>query len=96
MNSKQRAHLRSLASNIEPIFQIGKASLTENQIKSIDEALEKRELIKISVLRTSDMDADEIMSELCECLDATEVCTIGNKVVIYRRSKSDKIKHIEF
>ena len=96
MNSKQRAHLRSLASNIEPIFQIGKASLTENQIKSIDEALEKRELIKISVLRTSDMDADEIMAELCENLGATEVCTIGNKVIIYRRSKSDKIKHIEF
>ncbi len=96
MNSKQRAHLRSLASNIEPIFQIGKASLTENQIKSIDEALEKRELIKISVLRTSDMDADEIMAELCENLGATEVCTIGNKVIIYRRSKSDKVKHIEF
>ena len=96
MNSKQRAHLRSLASNIEPIFQIGKASLTENQIKSIDEALEKRELIKLSVLRTSDMDADEIMAELCESLGATEVCTIGNKVIISRRSKSDKIKHIEF
>ena len=96
MTSKQRATLRSMASKIEPIFQIGKASLTDNQIKGIDEALEKRELIKITVLRTSELEADEIMAELCEELNATEVCTIGNKVVLYRRSKNDKIKHIEF
>ena len=46
MNSKQRATLRSIASNIEPIFQVGKGSLSENQITGIDEALEKRELVK--------------------------------------------------
>ena len=88
--------MRSMASQIEPIFQVGKASLTDNQIDAINDALEKRELIKITVLRSSDMDASEVMEELCDALNATQVCTIGNKVVIYRRSKNDKIKHIEF
>ena len=96
MNSKQRAFLRSAASSVEPIFQIGKGNLSENQIKGIDEALEKRELIKITVLKASELETSEVMSELCEKLGAEPVCTIGSKVVIYRRSKSDKVKHIEF
>ena len=94
MNSKQRATLRSIASNIEPIFQVGKGSLSENQIAGIDEALEKRELVKITVLRSSDLEPAEIMEELCDALGATPVCTIGSKVVIYRRSKNEKIKHL--
>lgn len=96
MNGKQRATLRSMASTLDSIFQIGKGNIGENQIKGIDDALEKRELIKISVLRSSEMDADEVLRELCEKLNATAVCTIGNKVVLYRRSKSDNVKHIEF
>lgn len=51
MTSKQRAYLRSLASNITPVFQVGKASLTPEIVTAVDEALEKRELIKISVLK---------------------------------------------
>lgn len=96
MTSKQRANLRSLASNIEPIYQIGKGNVTDALVKGIDEALEKRELIKITVLKGSDYDAKELLVELSEALSAEQVCAIGNKVVLYRRSKSDKIKHIEF
>ena len=51
MNSRQRAYLGSLANNIDPIFQIGKASLTPEIIEALDAALEKRELIKVSVLK---------------------------------------------
>ncbi len=94
--SKQRASLRSLAGNIEPIFQIGKGSLSENQLKGIDEALEKRELIKLSVLRNCEDDAKYLAVEIADAINATVVCTIGGKIVLYRRSKSDKIKHIEF
>lgn len=96
MNSKQRAALRAMASNIEPIFQVGKGNISENQLSGLDDALTKRELIKISVLKGSDLTAEEVMDELCADLNATPVCTIGNKVVLYRRSKSDKVKHIEF
>lgn len=96
MNGKQRAALRSMASTLDPIFQIGKGNITENQIQGIDDALEKRELIKISVLRSSEIEADEALAFLAEALKATPVCAIGNKIVLYRRSKSDKVKHIEF
>lgn len=94
--SKQRATLRSMASAIEPIFQIGKASLNENQLKGIDEAIEKRELIKLSVLRSCEDSARELAEEIAAEIGATVVCTIGGKIVLYRRSKSDKVKHIEF
>lgn len=96
LTSKQRAHLRAIAGNIEPIFQIGKQNLTDAQVDGICDALEKRELVKITVLRSAEDGAEEIMETLCARLDATPVCTIGSKVVIYRRSKSDKVKHIEF
>ena len=52
LNSKQRAYLMKMASSISPIFQIGKSSLTSEIIEAVDAALEKRELIKISVLKT--------------------------------------------
>ena len=96
MNGKQRAALRSMASTLDPIFQIGKGNISENQLQGIEDALEKRELVKISVLRSSEMEADEALAYLADALKATPVCAIGNKVVLYRRSKSDKIKHIEF
>lgn len=96
MNGKQRAALRSMASTLDPIFQIGKGNITENQIQGIDDALEKRELVKISVLRSSEIEADEALAFLADALKATPVCAIGNKIVLYRRSKSDKVKHIEF
>jgi len=53
MTSKQRAYLKSLASNISPIFQIGKLGLSNNTIIQINDALEARELIKITVLETA-------------------------------------------
>ena len=62
MNSRQRAYLGSLANNIDPIFQIGKASLTPEIIEALDAALEKRELIKVSVLKNCIDDPKEIAS----------------------------------
>ena len=64
MNSKDRAYLRSLANTIEPILQVGKAGINDNLIKQVDDALEARELIKITVLETSPEDAHEIAVEL--------------------------------
>ena len=64
MTSKQRAYLKSLASTMDPIFQVGKSSLTPELTKAVEEALDARELIKISVLKNCFDDPREIASIL--------------------------------
>ncbi len=94
--SKQRSNLRSLAQDIEPIGQIGKGGLSDNMIASFSDALEKRELIKITVLNNSEDDAKGISEELAKKLRAEIVCTIGHKIVLYRFSHKDGVKHVEY
>ena len=90
MTSKERAFLRAKASTEEAIFQIGKGGLNDNMINSLSEALNKREIVKITVLRNCDGDQKELMGQLCVALGAQPVCTIGNKIVLYRFSKELK------
>ena len=94
--SKQRAVLRGMAQTIEPIGQIGKGGLSENMIKTFSEALEARELIKITLLNNSDEDLKELAVELAKELRAELVCTIGHKIVLYRYSHKKGINHIKF
>lgn len=89
MTSKQRAYLKSLASVIDPIFQIGKASLTPQQIEAFDEALEKRELIKISVLKNCLDDPRSIAEVISERTHSEVVQVIGKKIIIYRPAKKN-------
>ena len=90
MTSKQRAYLRSLAMNIDPIYQIGKASLTPEFINGIREALEKRELIKISVLKNCADDPRELAETLAERTRSEVVQVIGKKIILYKESKEHK------
>jgi RNA-binding protein len=96
LTSKQRSKLRSIASNIEPITQVGKFGINESLIDGLDKAIEKRELIKITVLENSGLDTKEAGFEIAEKLDAEFVCATGRKLVFYRRSNNNKIEHIEF
>ena len=96
MTSKERKVLSGMGQKIDPIFQIGKNGLDGVIIKELSDALEARELIKISVLRNCDYTAKEIIGELCEELGADPVSCVGSKIVIYRRSSRKDIKHIEF
>ena len=89
MTSKQRAYLKSLASNITPIFQVGKASITPEMVNAVDEALEKRELIKLSVLKNCFDDPGEIAVTLAERTRSAVVQVIGKKIILYRPSKKD-------
>lgn len=89
MTSKQRAYLKSLASNITPIFQVGKASLTPEMVIAVDEALEKRELVKLSVLKNCFDDPAEIAATLAERTRSQVVHVIGKKIVLYRPAKKD-------
>lgn len=89
MTSKQRAYLKSLASTLNPIFQIGKASLTPEQIIAFDEVLEKRELIKISVLKNCLDDPKIIAETIGERTHSQVVQVIGKKIVLYRPAKKN-------
>lgn len=95
MTSKQRAQLKSIATNTKPIFQIGKGGINENMTLSIIDALFSHELIKISVLRSCDYSASELAKLLELKTGAETVCVIGAKIVLYKRSDKDGIKHIE-
>ena len=80
LTSKERAYLRSLANTMDPIFQYGKDGLSENFIKQIDDAIEVRELIKISVLENADADVKELAAEICEkahCQSVQICCSLG-------------------
>ncbi len=90
MNSKQRAYLKGLAMNMNPIFQIGKSSLTPEFCEAIREALEARELIKISILNNCDDDPKELGRILSERTGSELVQIIGKKIVLYKESKNNK------
>lgn len=90
MTTKQRAYLKGLAMKIEPIFQIGKASLTPELTQAVSDALEARELIKISVLKNCMDDPNELAQVLAERTRSQVVQVIGKKIVLYRESKEKK------
>ena len=92
MTSKQRSYLKGLAMNQEAIFQIGKSSLTPEFIRSVDEALEKRELIKISVLKNCADDPKELAQMLSERTKSQTVQVIGKKIILYRPAKKPRIE----
>lgn len=90
MTSKQRAYLKGLAMTIDPIFQVGKSSITPEFTSGINEALEARELIKINVLKNCMDDPKEIAQILSERTKSEVVQVIGKKIVLYRESKEKK------
>lgn len=90
MTTKQRAYLKGLAMTIDPIFQIGKASLTPELTQGISDALEARELVKISVLKNCIDDPNELGRILSERTHSELVQVIGKKIVLYRESKDKK------
>ena len=87
MTSKQRSYLKGLAMSLDPIFQIGKSSVTPENIAAISEALEKRELIKISVLKNCSDDSRTIAEVIAERTRSEVVQVIGKKIVLYKKSK---------
>lgn len=89
LTSKQRAYLGGEASTMSPIFQIGKASLTPELISALDEALEKRELIKISVLKNCADDPNEIAQVIAERTQSAVVKVIGKKIILFKQAKKN-------
>lgn len=94
MTSKQRAYLKGLAMTIDSIFQIGKSSLTPEITQAVDEALEARELIKITVLKNCLDDGRSIAEVLGERTHSQVVQVIGRKIVLYRPAKDKEKRKI--
>lgn len=95
MTSKQRAYLKGLAMNIDPIFQLGKASITPESTAAIAEALEARELIKVSVLQNCADDAKALAVILSERTHSEVVQVIGKKIVLYKAARDESKRKIE-
>lgn len=93
MTSKQRAYLKSLAMTMDPIINIGKSSVTPELVASVDEAIEKRELIKLGVLKNCVDDPKAIAETIAERTKSQVVQVIGKKIVLYRKNhKKPKIE----
>ena len=92
MTTKQRAYLKGLAMTMDPIFKVGNASMNPGLTEAIAEALEARELIKISVLKNCMDDPREIAETLAERTQSQVVQVIGKKIVLYKEGKDDKKK----
>ncbi|MFD3258341.1 ribosome assembly RNA-binding protein YhbY [Paenibacillus lentus] len=90
LTGKQKRYLRSLAHHLQPIFQVGKGGTNDQVIRHISEALERRELIKVSILNNNLDDPQEIAAELAEGAKAELVQLIGRTIVLYKESRDYK------
>ncbi len=90
LTGKQKRYLRSLAHHLDPIFQIGKGGVNDNMVKQINEALEARELIKVSILKNSLEEPTEAAEAFVQGTGAELVQIIGHTIVLYKESKENK------
>ena len=95
MTTRQRAKLRSMGTILEPIVHIGKEGINDNLCKQAWDALEARELIKVTVQKNAPLDARKACAELCQRVHAEPVQVIGNRFVIYRQAREDSKIRLE-
>ena len=95
LTSKQRAYLRGLANRLDATHQVGKGGVSPELVVAIDEALEKRELVKVSVLQNAELGAAQAAETLGGRTRSQVVQTIGGKLVLYRQAKDEKHRRIE-
>lgn len=94
LNSKERAILKSVASKTDAKLQIGKGGINENTITTINEVLDKDELIKIKILKNLDEELSSLSSEITKKTNSEVVYTIGNYIILYKKSTRKNIKHL--
>jgi RNA-binding protein len=90
LTGKQKRFLRAKAHHMDPIFQVGKGGVNENMIKQIADALEARELFKVSVLQNCEEDKNVVAEQLADGAGAEVVQIIGNTIVLYKESVENK------
>jgi len=90
LSSKERAFLKKLAHNLDPIVRIGKDGIDENVLKSIAEVVKKRELIKVKILQNSEVEvARELGNELASKTKSVFVDSIGRILIFFKANNKD-------
>lgn len=90
LTGKQKSYLRGLAHNLQPIIQVGKLGINDMLLRTVDDALEARELIKVSVLQNC-LEAPKTVGEaIASETEADLVQVIGRTLVFYRESVNKK------
>ena len=95
LKGKQKRQLRALAHHLSTIFQVGKSGVNSDMIQGIRDALEKRELLKVSILQNCEEDKDEVAKILSERTSSELVQVIGHTIVLYKQSSKEKYRKIE-
>lgn len=90
LTGKQKRFLRSKAHHLDPIFQVGKGGVSETMLKQLEDVLEKRELIKVSILQNNEDDKYDVAEALANGTDAELVQLIGHTVVLYKPSANNR------
>lgn len=90
LTGKQKRYLRSQAHHLNPIFQIGKGGLNDQLVRHINEAIELRELLKVSVLNNCDEEPKQLGPQLAEAAEAELVQVIGRTIILYKESRENK------
>ena len=96
ITSKQRSKLKSIAAKLSPVTQIGKGGITDNLLKTLSDALDAHEIIKVNILETADDDARNLAENVADLLEAIPVAVIGRKAIFYRYSRRDNFTHLVF
>lgn len=92
LSGKQKSKLRGIAQTTKPLFQIGKEDISENMIKTISDSLEAHELVKVSLLKTTSLSANEAAVTISAATHSDIVQVIGKTFTLYRRSKKNKLE----
>ncbi len=90
LTSRQVKQLKSKAHHLNPIFQVGKNGVNDNFTEQISDVLEKRELIKISILQNCLEDKDDIAKQISEATQSHIVTIIGNTIILYKESENSR------
>ena len=89
LSSKERAFLKKLAHNLDPIVRIGKDGIDENVLKSISDVINKRELIKVKILQNSTVEVErELGTEIANKTQSIFVDSIGKILILFKPSKA--------
>ncbi|MGD9901030.1 MAG: YhbY family RNA-binding protein [Spirochaetales bacterium] len=96
ITTKERASLKGLAHKLKVSVQVGKEGITDTVLNEIDVALFNKELIKVKLLKTADLDKKDAMHQIGTKLNAEEILVVGNILVLYRFSDKEGVEHINF